>query len=129
MKKKIVIDTNIIVSAMWNKGKAYEFMRNVIDGQYVVLVNDEILKEYKEVLFRPRFDFEKTDIIYVLNWFENNAIKSTHKKSNIEMLDEKDRAFYDLAKKCNALLVTGNLKHYPADELVTSLNEITENGI
>ena len=41
------------------------------------------------------------------------------------MKDEKDRVFYDLAKSCRARLVTGNIKHYPVDELVTALWELT----
>lgn len=37
---------------------------------------------------------------------------------------QKDRIFYDIAKCCKARLVTGNNKHYPVDELVTSLWEL-----
>lgn len=39
-------------------------------------------------------------------------------------LDEKDREFFDVAKCCRARLLTGNIKHYPVDELVTALEEL-----
>lgn len=124
MKQKVVIDTNIIVSSLWNQGKAYDFMLNVIEGKYEVFVSDTIIEEYTDVLFRPKFHFDTDDIIYILEWFDKNAIKVSHKKSDVEMVDEKDRVLYDLAKILGAKLITGNLKHYPVDELVTPLNKI-----
>ena len=33
----------------------------------------------------------------------------------IQFTDESDRKFYEVAKTIGAILVTGNLKHYPAD--------------
>ena len=35
--------------------------------------------------------------------------------------DETDRKFFEVAKYCNALLVTGNLKHYPNDPIVMTM--------
>lgn len=40
------------------------------------------------------------------------------------MPDEKDRVFFDVAKCCRARLLTGNMKHYPVDELVTAPEEL-----
>jgi predicted nucleic acid-binding protein len=36
-------------------------------------------------------------------------------QSDIPFRDESDRKFYDAAKTCGAVLVTGNGKHYPVD--------------
>lgn len=62
-------------------------------------------------------------IEWFLNWFEENAIWVESKSSTESVPDEKDRVFYDLAKACRARLITGNVKHYPIDELVTALWE------
>lgn len=124
MKQKIVIDTNIIVSALWNRGKACDFIIEVIRGKYQVFANREILDEYRNVLYRPKFHFRNSDIKFVLEWFEKNAIMIETIKSNINMIDESDRVFYDLAKSCGAKLITGNSKHFPTDEVVLSLNDI-----
>jgi predicted nucleic acid-binding protein len=34
------------------------------------------------------------------------------------MTDETDRKFFDVAKACEAVLITGNRKHYPQDPLI-----------
>jgi hypothetical protein len=36
-------------------------------------------------------------------------------QSDIPLCDESDRKFYDAAKTCGAVLVTGNSKHYPVE--------------
>lgn len=59
-----------------------------------------------------------------MEWFRSNAVWVEVTKSSVSVPDEKDRIFYDIAKCCKARLVTGNNKHYPVDELVTSLWEL-----
>lgn len=46
------------------------------------------------------------------------------------MIDEKDRIFYDTAKESSAILVTGNIKHFPKEAFIMSPNDfIQEIGI
>lgn len=56
MKYYAVIDTNVLVSAMlkWDSvpGNVMEF---VFNGLIIPLLNKRIMKEYKEVLSRPKF--------------------------------------------------------------------------
>lgn len=123
----VVIDTNIIVSALLSEdGKAFKFFSQVLDGKYDVVISKEIINEYSEVLTREKFGFPRKYVQYILDWFDENAIMIDIKKSDIMMIDEKDRIFYDVAKAYNAKLVTGNIKHFPVDEIVTSLKEIVD---
>ena len=39
-------------------------------------------------------------------------------KSDIKMLDESDRVFYDLHKTAMAILITGNARHYPSESTI-----------
>ena len=41
-------------------------------------------------------------------------------------LDEADKKFYEVAKFCGAVLVTGNLKHFPKDPLVMSVTDFLD---
>jgi len=124
MNKAVVVDTNIIISALLSpEGTAFEFMSKVIDGQYIALVSEEIFREYEDVLRRDKFGLDEDIVDYILNWFIKNAVWIEPQKSCGPMPDEKDRAFYDVAKSCKARLVTGNFKHYPVDECVTALWE------
>lgn len=122
---RLVIDTNIIVSALLSAdGTAFQVLSDVLDGKYVVFVSKEIYEEYRNVLHREKFHFDDEIIEFILNWFLENAIWIEVSKSNIPMPDEKDRIFFDVAKCCKARLLTGNVKHYPVDELVTLLWEL-----
>lgn len=122
---RIVVDTNIIVSALLSvEGTAFRILSDVMDGRYEVFVSKEIYDEYDDVLHRDKFGFDEETIKFILEWFRENAIWIETNKSNIPMPDEKDRVFYDVARCCKAKLLTGNTKHYPVDELVTSLWEL-----
>ncbi len=123
---RLVIDTNIIVSALLSEdSKAFQVLSDALDGKYTVLVSEEIFQEYEDVLHRDKFGFDEEIIQFILNWFRENAVWIEVSESTIPMKDKKDRVFYDLAKSCKARLVTGNIKHYPVDELVTALWELT----
>lgn len=122
---ELIIDTNIIVSALLSPdGKAFQLLSEVFDGNHMVFICQKVYEEYEEVLHRAKFGFDEDIIAYVLEWFRNNAVWVEVTSSTIPVPDEKDRIFYDIAKSCKAKLVTGNMKHYPVDELVTSLWEI-----
>ena len=124
---QLVIDTNIIVSALLSAdSNAFKVLSDALDGKYTVLISEEIFQEYQDVLHREKFGFDEEIISFLLEWFKENAIWIEISKSNIPMKDEKDRVFYDLANSCKARLVTGNIKHYPVDELVTALWELIE---
>lgn len=123
---RLVVDTNIIVSALLSsESKAFQLLSDVLDGKYIVLISEEIFKEYEDVLSRDKFGFDSDIINFLLSWFRENAVWVEVSESDTPMKDEKDRVFYDLAKSCKARLVTGNIKHYPVDELVTALWEST----
>lgn len=123
---QLVIDTNIIVSALLSEdSKAFQVLSDALDGKYTVLISEEIFLEYHDVLHRDKFGFDEEIICFLLTWFKENAVWIEVSKSDIPMKDEKDRVFFDLAKSCKARLVTGNIKHYPVDELVTALWELT----
>ena len=58
MKYFAVIDTNVIVSAMLKKASMpAPVLKEVLVGNIDMLVNEEILDEYLEVLSRKKFVF------------------------------------------------------------------------
>ena len=40
-----------------------------------------------------------------------------------EFVDEADKKFYEVAKHCGATLITGNIKHFPSDEIIMTAND------
>lgn len=122
---RLVIDTNIIVSALLSPdGSAFKVISDVLDGKYTVFITEAIYKEYNDVLHRSKFGFDEDIIVYILSWFRANAIWIEPQESLEYMPDDNDRIFYNTAKCCKAKLLTGNIRHYPVDELVTQLWEL-----
>lgn len=123
----IVIDTNIIVSALLNpNGVSYVFLDRVFAGEYRVIVSEKILEEYNDVLRRDKFGFSEEVITTIIRWFRDNAVFIEVEEDYYleQVLDKKDVMFYAAAKCTKARLVTGNIKHYPVEEIITMLWEI-----
>lgn len=123
----IVIDTNIIVSALLNpNGVSYTFMDRVFAGEYEVIVTESILEEYNNVLRREKFKFSESIIETIIEWFRNNAIFIDVNEDTYlsRVMDPQDAVFYAAARCTKARLVTGNIKHYPVEEMITMLWEI-----
>jgi putative PIN family toxin of toxin-antitoxin system len=56
-KEKVVIDTNILVSALWSEnGNSAEILK-IIPNSIIPVFNDSIFSGYTEVLNRPKFSF------------------------------------------------------------------------
>ena len=60
MKYFAVIDTNVLVSAMlkWDSVPG-NILELAFDGLIIPVLNDDIIKEYREVLSRPKFGLTK----------------------------------------------------------------------
>lgn len=126
---QVVIDTNIIVSALLNtKGACYVFLDRVFAGTYDVVVSEDIISEYDDVLRRSQFGFDKEDIDFIIKWFRDNALMVEVNENSYrpdEVIDEKDIPFYVTAKATKSRLVTGNIKHYPIEEMRTMIWELS----
>jgi putative PIN family toxin of toxin-antitoxin system len=52
---RVVLDTNVIVTAVISDGKPRELFRKGIEGQFSIVTSDLMLKELARVLRRPKF--------------------------------------------------------------------------
>ncbi len=120
---KVVLDTNVIVSAfLMPRGNPAAILRLALRGDFLMCFNTAILVEYEEVLSRTKFAgkiFKPTiqRFIDILHDMGEDVITTP---SSIEMPDESDRIFYDTAHEVQAILVTGNQKHYPIQDFIMS---------
>lgn len=124
---QVVIDTNILVSALWSKnGAPARIISMVINGRLVPCYDYRILSEYREVLRRPKFGFSNGDINSLLDWIESSGRSVLADPIEESFIDEADKKFYEVAKFCQAKLITGNVKHFPQDPLVVTVAEFLE---
>ena len=120
----VVLDTNILVSAFWSpNGKAAYVVKQIIDGKINLCCDNRILSEYREVLLRPKFQFDRWQINSLLEFFEKDGIVVPDLLPDIFFADDSHIIFFEVAKFCNATLVTGNLKHFPNDDSIISLTD------
>lgn len=49
---RIVVDTNVITSAVFFGGKPYQLIRHIMEGQVGVVASKEIVDEYEEIILR-----------------------------------------------------------------------------
>lgn len=119
----VVINTNIL-SSLWSRdGAPARFMENLLTGFITPCFDYRIISEYQEVLCRPKFRFSKGEVNSLLDWIISQGISVIPDPLCIEFSDISDKKFYEVAKFCNAYLVTGNIKHYPKDDLVITVTD------
>jgi len=118
---KTVFDTNVLVSAFMNKnGTPAKILSLFAKRNLEVFYSDAIFAEYEDVLNREHFRFNKQKILRVLNRFKRLGELFVPIESDISMIDEDDRIFYDVAKQSDSFLITGNKKHYPNEPFILS---------
>lgn len=125
--QKIVLDTNILVSAILSKkGRPAKVLDMVLDKEIQVYFSQLIINEYIDVLFRPKFKFDREYIWMIIDAIRDMGIFVDPTPTVNKMLDEDDRIFYDTAKESGAILITGNMKHYPKESFILTAAEFLE---
>lgn len=132
MKFYAVIDTNVIVSALlkWNSVPGV-VLQAVFNGFVVPVYNDEILNEYRNVLNRPKFGFSSELISETISQIESlGVMENALETVAVAMPDPKDIVFYSIAlshgKTAETHLVTGNVKHFPANPIVVTPRQMLD---
>jgi putative PIN family toxin of toxin-antitoxin system len=113
---RVVVDTNVLVSALLKEGSVPERALHVLLEHAVVLLDARLADEYASVLARPKFaaiDSSRRDAL--LERLRTRAEPVVQVPAYTGTLDDPDdRAFVEvaLAGKADAL-VTGNVRHFP----------------
>lgn len=80
----------------------------------MVCLDTRILSEYREVLNRPKFKFDKDKIEILLDFLEKNARFISSRPLCNSLPDPDDEPFREVAITANAqALITGNKVHFP----------------
>ena len=131
MKYYVVIDTNVLVSAVL---KSHSVPGSIVelafDGPIIPILNEAIEKEYREVLSRPKFHLPEDLIEGIMSTFHKRAIYVDAEHLDIELPDPKDLVFYEVVmeerKEEDAYLVTGNIRHFPNRPFIVTPREILD---
>jgi len=112
---KIVLDTNVLVSGLLTPfGPSGEILRMIFSGELTLCLDARILAEYKDVLHRPRFKFNKAHISVLLDFIKQYGQFISSAPLQNRLPDPDDEPFLEVAVASRMVsLVTGNCIHYP----------------
>ena len=118
---KVVIDTNVFISSKLSPmGSPAFIMKLVADDELEFYYNREILEEYERVLSYKKLKISVVEQKNAVDTIKSIGIFVIPVRSNVPFIDETDRIFYDTAKVAGAILITGNIKHYPEENFIMS---------
>jgi putative PIN family toxin of toxin-antitoxin system len=125
---RIVLDTNVIVSALLNpSGAPAGVLSLVLRGSATLLLDNRILFEYSDVLRRKKFAFPSHAIDALLDFVRASAQYVTAAQSTNRLPDEDDRPFYEVAVSGSAdYLITGNKRHFSRKSFVVTPAEFLD---
>jgi putative PIN family toxin of toxin-antitoxin system len=113
----VVLDTNILVSALLSPfGPPARVLDLVLAGELRPAFDDRLLTEYRDVLARPRFGFDPLDVAELLEFIEALGLAMVALLWPHALPDPDDLAFVEVAAAASAILITGKLRHFPADQ-------------
>ena len=65
--RKVVVDTNILVSALWSQqGNPFRVVEMLFTNEIVMYYTNDMVEEYKQVLNREKFGFPKDRVEVLL---------------------------------------------------------------
>ena len=113
----IVLDTNVLVSGLLSPfGPCGEIVRMVSSAELTLSFDARIITEYKEVLIRPKFKFDKNKIDALLDHIEYRGLVVASSPLPQSLPDIDDEPFLEVAIAAKVVcIITGNHIHFPPD--------------
>ena len=115
---KVVYDTNVVVSAALKPGSLpASLVALAIAKKVKLFLSPAILKEYTDVLKRPKFGLDPATVKAILRDVRKGAMLVRPSRRVRRAPDEPDNRFLECASAARAdYLVTGNKKQFPFPE-------------
>lgn len=123
MMLRVVLDTNVIVSALLKPGALEDqVLRLALAGKIRLCTSPAVMAEYARVLPKPKLKFQPQEITRALQYIEqaSDVVRPTR---TLAISDHpSDNRFYECAEAARAdYLVTGNAKHFTKDYKTTKI--------
>ena len=109
---KVVLDTNVLVSAVIGHGKPEQLLQRGIDKEFTIVTSDQIVRELVTVLRRPKLKTSDDEIRrVVVGLLGACEVVEVVSRFNVVKNDPSDNAILNTATDAGAdMIVTGD-KH------------------
>ena len=110
--RKIVLDTNCLISSLSKRGQYYSVWKGLQTGEYVLCVSTEILEEYAEIITQKMSVEVASNVIHLL--LESKFVELIDPYFRLQLIeaDHDDNKFVDCAFAANATYIVSDDKHY-----------------
>ena len=110
--RKIVLDTNCLISSLSRRGQYYPVWKGLQAGKYVLCVSTEILEEYAEIISQKMSVEVAANVIHLL--LESQHVELINPYFRLQLIkdDQDDDKFVDCAFAANATYIVSDDKHY-----------------
>ncbi|MCW7503572.1 putative toxin-antitoxin system toxin component, PIN family [Leptospira paudalimensis] len=108
---KVLLDTNIYISAILFNGKPKRVLQDLIDEAFVGYISNEILDEIEETLAKPKIKLPNDFIQFTIEEIRNSTtiIKNKPLKDYLNLRDRDDFHILETAFSANVdFLITGD---------------------
>lgn len=119
MKKRIVLDTNCLLSSLSRQSESYDVWRGLHEGRYTLCVSNSILEEYQEKIAEKTTPEIAENVIQYLINRGNVELVTPYYFFELIKADPDDNKFVDCAIAANATYIVSDDKHF------ASLKDIT----
>jgi len=118
----VVIDTNVLVSALLNAdGVPAKILNLVFERKINIVCDSRLVSEYNNVLHRAKFGFATELINSILGFIVMESVFVKALPCELEFSDNDDKKFYEVFNTKQAdFLITGNIKHFPIEKNIVN---------
>lgn len=113
-----VVDTNVLVSGLMRPGSWPALvLQDIVLQRLQPVVCDAVMSEYRDVLLRPRLRLPARDVDTMLALMASmaNWVQVPDYTGALDLPDPADWPFMACALAVGCPVITGNLKHFPAE--------------
>ena len=118
MKRRIVLDTNCLVSSLPRNGKYHRVWQDFFEKKYTLCYTNEILTEYEEILTQKMGKIIAQNIIKAIIARPNTMKLDPHFQFRLIEQDVDDNKFVDCAIVANAEYIVTEDKHFKVLETI-----------
>lgn len=110
--KKIVLDTNGLISSLSRRGNYYPIWKSFQEGKYILCISNEIIEEYAEIIGRLMTPGIADHVIALLLKSKNVELIYPQFRLNLIQSDPDVNKFVDCAFAANATYIVSDDTHF-----------------
>jgi putative PIN family toxin of toxin-antitoxin system len=115
---RVVLDTNVLLVSIPKLSKYRPIFESLIGKKYTLIISNEILAEYEEIIAQKANESVAETIVKLLVTLSNVEKKEIYFRWNLIKSDEDDNKFADCAVAGNADYLVSNDHHFDVLETI-----------